>query len=59
MLELQKRAEKRLMVQRFVESKRHIQPFTWNGSLVKDDPIKVMDQEEKLEKKVRNKPVVL
>ena len=59
MIELQKRAEKRLLVQRVVESKRHIQPFFWNASLVKDDPIMVMDQEEILEKKKKNKPVVL
>ena len=47
------------MVQKFVESKQHIRPFIWNGSLVKDDPIKVMEQEEAIEKKVKNKPVIL
>lgn len=36
---------------RIQESKAGIQPFVWNPSLIKEDPLKALQQEEKREKK--------
>jgi len=48
-IKARKREEKKKLVAQVIASKQLIRPFVWNPSLIKDDPLKAMQLEQRKE----------